>query len=842
MAVSSDQQRFRNEDLILQVSPSVRRDQWDESQYEAFIDALCGDREYQKIAIKTALRYLLGGEYENLLALAKENHGTNPNLGKRYGSWTGFERHLQFPEKLSASLDLATGTGKSYVLYGLAAIMLAEGIVDKVLVLCPSTTIELGLIEKFRDLASDRDLRDLLPADSKITAPQIINASESIVTGDICVENYHAVLQHVGSSIRDSLHGEGERVLVLNDEAHHVANESAAQVKRWKEFLSDPDFNFRYIIGVSGTCYIKDEYFSDVIFRYSLRQAMEEKYVKKVSYIAEMPKTGEPNEKWQLVYNRHEENRKKLSRRSILPLTIIVTKTIERCKDISEELKHFLIDYERVDPDLATDQILTVYNNAPDIIRLPYVDQNNSKVEWIVAVSMLNEGWDVKRVFQIVPHEERAFNSKLLIAQVLGRGLRVPLGWHGEQPEVTVFNHDAWAPRIRHLVNEILEIERRLSSRVIDDSPHNFELHNIDYTLQPTSITKPMTGGYTLFSKGYIDLATELPNEDINVQFEQADTGSTYKWQTQIKHKTYTPEEIAQTMYQRLEEAQDPDDLDEEMRTYYTDNYPVEKLEQIVKKSLEELKITKATESMRQKFLQSLGTLRRKASENVRYTPLVNRYTKIVCSVRPADSVSAVELRSYKTYFFTGQTRSFLTEEQLEFFDEVAEPGSGFKVVRIQNHYDFKTPLNAAIADSENERKFINMLFDPVNLPHYEAWIKSTSTRFYEIEYAWKKGNAPKRGKFSPDFFIKTQDFILVVEIKGNEELSDPSEENRKKNEYADAHFKRVNQYLEEEGEVIRYKFNFLTPRDFNTYFQALREGNIEHFRSYLDVRLATED
>jgi hypothetical protein len=36
---------------------------------------------------------------------------------------------------------------------------------------------------------------------------------------------------------------------------------------------------------------------------------------------------------------------------------------------------------------------------------------------------MLSEGWDVKNVFQIVPHEERAFNSKLLIAQVLGRGL-----------------------------------------------------------------------------------------------------------------------------------------------------------------------------------------------------------------------------------------------------------------------------------------------------------------------------------------------------------------------------------------------------------------------------------
>ncbi len=62
----------------------------------------------------------------------------------------------------------------------------------------------------------------------QITSPSIINASESITEGSICVENYHAILKHVGSSIRDSLAGKGARVAVLNDEAHHVANESTA--------------------------------------------------------------------------------------------------------------------------------------------------------------------------------------------------------------------------------------------------------------------------------------------------------------------------------------------------------------------------------------------------------------------------------------------------------------------------------------------------------------------------------------------------------------------------------------------------------------------------------------
>lgn len=478
MPPNADRQRFRNEDLLLKVSAAVDRTKWDESRYEAFIDQLCGDREYQKDAIRTTLHYLLGGEYANLRGLAQANYNDNPTLEARYGSWAGLENHLQLPEQLSASLDLATGTGKSYVLYGLAAILLAEDAVDRVLVLCPSTTIEDGLLEKFRDLASDTDLRELLPSDAKISAPRIINASQSITEGSICVENYHAVLEHVGSSIRESLAGKGARVAVLNDEAHHVANESAAKAKKWKEFLLNPDYSFRYVIGVSGTCYVGDDYFSDVIYRYSLRQAMEEKYVKKVEYVAEMPRTGDPDEKWQLIRNRHEEARRKLRKRKLRPLTIIVTQTIAKCKDVADELKAFLIEQGGVAAEKADEQILVVYNNAPGVLKLPHVDGAGSPVEWIVAVSMLNEGWDVKRVFQIVPHEERAFNSKLLIAQVLGRGLRVPDGWSGEQPEVTVFNHDAWASSIRHLVNEILEIEKRLSSHIIENSPYHFDLHN----------------------------------------------------------------------------------------------------------------------------------------------------------------------------------------------------------------------------------------------------------------------------------------------------------------------------------------------------------------------------
>ena len=59
MPRNADRQRFRNEDLILKVSKAVDRQKWDEGKYEAFLDELCDDREYQKEAIRTTLRYLL---------------------------------------------------------------------------------------------------------------------------------------------------------------------------------------------------------------------------------------------------------------------------------------------------------------------------------------------------------------------------------------------------------------------------------------------------------------------------------------------------------------------------------------------------------------------------------------------------------------------------------------------------------------------------------------------------------------------------------------------------------------------------------------------------------------
>jgi type III restriction enzyme len=117
--------------------------------------------------------------------------------------------------------------------------------------------------------------------------------------------------------------------------------------------------------------------------------------------------------------------------------------------------------------------------------------------------------------------------------------------------------------------------------------------------------------------------------------------------------------------------------------------------------------------------------------------------------------------------------------------------------------------------------------------------MKNSAVGFYSIEYAWKKGEHPKRGEFSPDFFIRIGSDIFVVEIKGDEEINEPAPDNVKKYEYAREHFERVNTWLADIGEKVSYQLNFLSPRNYNAFFQTLREGGLRGFRSELDVVLA---
>ncbi len=313
-----DKKIFKQSDLVLQVSKKYDPIKLDFDEWEMYLDVLCGNREYQKEAIKNAIIFMASGKYDSTEDLVIENYKSNSELQLKYPSITDYLDSLQIKNKISANIDLATGTGKSYVIYGIAQIMLGIGLVKRVLVLCPSLTIEKGLTEKFLVLASDAGLRATIPDSAEIKNPRIIDANETIRKGDICVENIHAVYSTTGSSIEDSFKYGGEDTLVLNDEAHHIFNSlqginasstEGKNIKKWKEFLVESKNSFKYIMGLTGTAYIDNEYFNDVIYRYSLRQAIDDKIVKSVDYVQKDDSGNKMDEKFQKIYQNHERNK-----------------------------------------------------------------------------------------------------------------------------------------------------------------------------------------------------------------------------------------------------------------------------------------------------------------------------------------------------------------------------------------------------------------------------------------------------------------------------------------------------------------------------------------------------
>lgn len=845
---------YKTKDLVLEISKSYDPAKLDLSRWERFLDILCGDRQYQKEAIENAIVYLASGRYNSVKDLVKENWTKNLELRDRYKDINEYFHHLQLPNKLSATIDLATGTGKSYVIYGIAQIMLGLGLVDKVLVLCPSLTIEWGLKEKFLSLSGDIRLKQTIPEDTKYKNPRIIDANITIKDGDICIENIHAVYETTGSSIRDSLLNNGEKVLVLSDEVHHAYNKVSGRdkgsqsIKKWKEFLLSSDYIFKYMLGFTGTAYVDDEYFNDCIYRYSLREAVDDKMVKMVDYVSKDESITQ-DEKFQKIYDNHLENKNKYRR--LKPLTILITKDIINAKRLRENLIEFLVKKESQPKEEIEKKVLIVTSaqeHKANIAKLKDVDNKDDLTEWIISVSMLTEGWDVKNVFQIVPWEDRAFNSKLLIAQVLGRGLRIPPEYQSPQPRVRVFNHDAWSRNIKGFVDEILEIEMKLTSSVLKNgerAKYNFSLYNINYDKKPQEKEAKKDTVIFDYTKGSIKLIAQIESDEKSTEYMSL-AGSIFSKDTLVEYNTFMVDEIVNKIYEEFKTREWEGKILKLPEGEYTKNQlpPKEVIKKIVRTSMDKVGIkgNRLVEKNRQKILQAFGTLLRKKGKTVVNIRKANKPEPLSSLDMDKETIAVGNLRRNATVFYTDVYENELTEEVKDILQDVINDESFLKSAEKKiNQYLFKTPLDIIFTKAEPERRFVEHLGKKENAEKIDAWFKSRDQGFYNIEYSWRKGEHPEQKAFNPDFFIKIHqnrtDFIVVVEIKADD---DDSDENKAKLRWARQHFINLNRELEDAGINQRYIFHFLSPNSYTEFFEYLRDGRLIKgvFRSDLEDKL----
>jgi len=496
------------------------------------------------------------------------------------------------------------------------------------------------------------------------------------------------------------------------------------------------------------------------------------------------------------------------------------------------------------------------YKDELDNIEEIAPTKTGGKVEFVFAVNKLSEGWDVDSVFQIVPMEERVFNSKLLISQVLGRGMRIPREVPNAQilqnyPVLTVTNHDKFADHIKELVDSVTESDMYLTSSALPDRQqgrgvHNFTLFDLNYI--PSERYERSDKGKDVKPSGKLMLT---PFEEIlGIKVIRTKDEKRYE----LARDFYTVDQVVYDIYNRFS-----------LRTFEAfhfdfgsvvvdDRYPEEdEIRQVIIEAMKEAGIegTRLSEENRKETDMYFNRFLPPGKKKRIFENIEGDINPIDTSQMDRSGIRVSELERDSTAFLSedyeneaGETNKFVLdfiselrgrpedkrqlslfqpEDFVEYRDEIirALVKGDTRPPYVVNTSKLKSPQNIVIVSHSPEKEFVFRLIE--NADYINSWIKSPDKNFYSIDYEyWKGGKDRVRRSFNPDFFIKIdlddyisklgsegkedhlgeleklqdegiETLIKVVEIKSNE---DQDETTPAKEEYAKIHFERVNKKL----------------------------------------------
>jgi type III restriction enzyme len=588
---------------------------------------------------------------------------------------------------------------------------------------------------------------------------------------------------------------------------------------------------------------------------------MEDGIVKKIDYKVEEESTKDKG--FDETYQNHLDNQQKYADR-LKPITIVITDRIVTCIQVWNDLVHYISGKESISYEQAAKKVIWVTSGVPsnssekavvesileqpekarkdNLSLLKTVDEPDNPVEWIVSVSMLTEGWDVKNVFQIVPHEQKAFNSKLLISQVLGRGLRIPVGLTGSV-YVKINNHEKWTSNIINLYNEVLEIENRLSWGY-DENRRGFlfPLYNLEYaSVQDTTESKekpakePEKVKFSPQSRKW---------EETSIYSE---TGS-FRFTVEMKESVLI-DQAAREIKLFLKEKDQA----------VSKNWPLSKIKDFIVNNLSAhgYDPTFISRENLSKAKQAFGPMLREVG---REAPRMKMKPDSVIEIEIEKMVpqffNESVLKSSGNIFYCEDSPDSLPKEQQTMLYEFLEDKKNYPKVKdkiekyggseseirflkdnlIEISKDkFKTPLNLFYVSFEPERRFTRSLFNNIDL--FDSAFKSPDKGFYWFPYSYKPDEKAmthsKRENFNPDFFLKMQSnrAILVVEMKAD---GDTNQKNRAKYRDGKEHFKVLNEKLKESKIDWKYYFYFLSPEDITEFFQSVKEARYPSWKSAL--------
>lgn len=413
-------------------------------------------------------------------------------IHSEFSKVTDFERSF-----LSLCFALATGVGKTRLMGAFITYLFKACGIRSFLVIAPNLTIYNKLLADFTPGTSKYVFTGI---DCFATNPPLI------VTGD----DYESGRGVRGSDLfnSDQVHINIFNIakLTAKDKGHLAEDDSAksiARIRRLSEYIGESYFN--YLSGLNDLVILMDEShryradagmaainelnpvlgleltatpqivrgnntvaFQNVIYGYSLSEAMDDGFVKEPAVatragfdMENFKNSPEALERMKLNdgANIHEVTKVELETyaanhqvKKVKPFILVVAES----KAHADELEAYLTSDEFRNG-AYKGKVTKVYSGTKASERdqmvadLLEIEKPENPTEIVIHVNMLGEGWDVTNLYTIIPL--RAANSVNLVEQSIGRGLRLPYGKRTGVDAVdrlTVVSHDKYSAIIDH--------------------------------------------------------------------------------------------------------------------------------------------------------------------------------------------------------------------------------------------------------------------------------------------------------------------------------------------------------------------------------------------------------
>lgn len=441
--------------------------------------ALRMPQEESLARFQTIVELLSLSKTPDLKAELEKIHEAFPTL-------TSFER--EFP---SVCFALATGIGKTRLMGALIAYLHYEKGVRNFFVMAPNLTI----YKKLKiDLGDANNPKYVFPGLDRFVNPPFIVDGENYeefrqgisgVYSDVVINVFNIsklnsesgrmrrLNEVLGQSYFDYLRSLPD-LCIMMDESHHY------HADRGFETIND----LHPILGVELTATpqiqkgSKKIDFENVVYEYSLAHALNDELFIKVPVVFTRkdfrPEEYTPDqldrEKLNDGIRLHEETKSRLDvygrtfgKRIVKPFVLVVAKDTNHSREIREYLtsESFFNGYYK-DKVLEINSALRGSEKDENIELLLSLEKPENRIEIVIHVNMLKEGWDVTNLYTIIPL--RASASETLTEQTIGRGLRLPYGVRTGEDEIdrlSIVSHDRYEA-IVNLANDPNSLVRRV--------------------------------------------------------------------------------------------------------------------------------------------------------------------------------------------------------------------------------------------------------------------------------------------------------------------------------------------------------------------------------------------